>query len=136
MTAATTEGWVFVTPDSLPEQWRGRTVPVLMVPLTGAEVAAALGGRPAGQGIGAEDEPLVALTARGLSTRTIAAELQLTPRQVERRLAALRARLGVASKAELAASLARLGFGGPVGKPPVDVGGAAASAQNKEESQQ
>jgi DNA-binding CsgD family transcriptional regulator len=56
------------------------------------------------------DENLARLTARGLTVSAMAGRLNLSARSVNRRLARLRERLGVASTAELAVELARRGF--------------------------
>lgn len=104
------EGWFFLRPDAVPHQWRNRAVPVLLVPLLPGEAGQLLGGGESLPEIDPEQQRLVGLVARGLSTAAIAHELGITRRSVERRLASLRERLGVRSTAELAALLSRQGF--------------------------
>lgn len=104
------EAWLFVRSDVVPQRWRERADVVWMVPLLRGETVDILGGGTADPHIGREEEPLARLTAGGLPIEDIARELSLSPRSVQRRIASLRARLGVGSKDELALELARRGF--------------------------
>jgi DNA-binding NarL/FixJ family response regulator len=103
-------GWMFVSPELVPERLRARSEPVLMVPMLAEEVTAVLDGRRMELGLGPGDERLVALVARGRSVSAIAKELGMSLRGVQRRLAQLRRRFGAGSTAELAAFLSRKGF--------------------------
>jgi DNA-binding CsgD family transcriptional regulator len=102
--------WIFLGGQPVPDQWQGRAFSVTLVPLLPEEAERLLAGEPAGPVIGAEDEPLARLAARGLSTEGIAHELHLSPRSVQRRLGRLRRQLGLASKSELTQFLAARGF--------------------------
>jgi DNA-binding CsgD family transcriptional regulator len=128
---ADVEGWFFLKSAAVPDRWRDRAVQVFLVPVTRTEAAHLLGGGRAEPEMEPADEPLAALTARGLSTKEIALALKVSHRHVERRLAALRERFGVDSKATLALHLARRGFGEVAGGPPSDVGGTQESGANE-----
>ncbi len=104
-------GWVFLEPGAVPERWAERAIPVMLVPLTPEESAQMLNGQPVDAGALAPDADLMRLVARGLSAEVIARRLGLAARSVYRRLARLREIFGVGSTAELAAELARRGFG-------------------------
>lgn len=104
------QGWFFLHPSAVPPRWRERAVEVLFVPLLPDEVEQVFEGARAVPQILPEDEHLAELIARGISVREIAAELDLAPRTVERRVARLREKVGVASTAELRAFLSRRGF--------------------------
>lgn len=104
-------GWVFLEPGSVPERWAERAIPVMLVPLTPEESAQMLNAQPVDAGAVTPDTDLMRLVARGLSAEVIARRLGLAARSVYRRLARLRETFGVASTAELAAELARRGFG-------------------------
>jgi DNA-binding CsgD family transcriptional regulator len=103
-------GWLFLSPDAVPARWRDRSVPVAMVPLLPGEARALLGGAPSVPELEPEDEPLARLLAAGKSLRTIAVELGIPLRRVERRIGRLRVQFGAKSKNELASLLARRGF--------------------------
>lgn len=104
-------GWLFLEPGSVPDRWAERAIPVMLVPLTTEESAQMLNGQPVDAGALAPDADLMRLVARGLSAEVIARRLGLAARSVYRRLARLRETFGVATTAELAAELARRGFG-------------------------
>ncbi|MCA1708080.1 MAG: helix-turn-helix transcriptional regulator [Actinobacteria bacterium] len=104
------QGWFFFHPSAVPERWRERAVEVLLVPLLPEEVEQVFDGVRAVPQISSEDERLAELVAQGISVPEIAAELDLAPRTVERRLARLREKLGVTTTAELGAFLSRRGF--------------------------
>lgn len=70
---------------------------------------ARIGGRPAaaGEGLSATEASITELVREGRTNREIAAELHLSPRTVEWNLSRIYRKLGVRSRTELAASLAR-----------------------------
>lgn len=91
----------------VPLEWAERAVPILLVPLSPADVTALIEGKREH----APGDPLFfGLVARGRTARDIARRLDITDRSVYRRLAALRDDFGVSTNAELAAELARRGF--------------------------
>lgn len=104
-------GWVFLEPESVPERWAERAIPVMLIPLTPEESSQMLNAQPVDAGTLTPDADLMRLVARGLSAEVIARRLGLAARSVYRRLARLRETFGVGSTAELAAELARRGFG-------------------------
>lgn len=83
---------------------------MVLVPMLPDEVGFALEMDGAVPGIDPEDEPLLRLAARGLPSKTIARELHISLRSVQRRLGRLTRRFNLGSRAELAAFLARRGF--------------------------
>lgn len=103
--------YLFLDPDSVPEQWADRGIPMVMVPLTESESDQVLSDEPVKPDTLARDADLMRLVARGLSAEVLARRLGLAPRSVYRRLARLRDAFGVSSTAELAAELAARGFG-------------------------
>lgn len=103
-------GWLLLSPDAVPDVWRARAVPMVLVPLLPAEAAQVLSHRPAEQAIPASQLPLVRLVATGRSAQEIARQLGLSPRTVHRRVARLRDGFGVSTIHELATELARRGF--------------------------
>ena len=103
-------GWVILSPGAVPDVWRSRAVPVLLIPLTPAEAVQVLSQTPAEQAIAASDLPLVRLLARGYSAARIARVIGVSPRTVHRHVARLSDDFGVSTTQELAAELARRGF--------------------------
>ena len=103
-------GWVILSPDSVPEHWRSRAIPMLLVPMLPAEAAQALSNAPVEDGMTAGQLPLVRLLARGLSAAETARELGVSPRTVQRHVARLSDQFGVATIQQLATELARHGF--------------------------
>ena len=103
-------GWLLLAPDAVPERWRDRGVPMVLVPLLPAEASAVLTGGSAAPVTRPEDEQLLRLAARGEAVGTIARHLHLGTRTVQRRLARYRDEFGVASATELRVELARRGF--------------------------
>lgn len=83
---------------------------MVLVPLLPDEAGYAFGMERALPGVDPDDEPLLRLAARGLTSKAIAKELHLSLRAVQRRLGRLTRRFGLGSRAELAAFLARRGF--------------------------
>ncbi|HWH06693.1 MAG TPA: helix-turn-helix transcriptional regulator [Gaiellaceae bacterium] len=68
-----------------------------------------LGGRAAaGAALTATEERVASLAGEGRSTKEIAAELVVSPKTVEKHLTSIYAKLGVRSRAELAARTQRL----------------------------
>lgn len=105
-----TAGWLFVQADRLPERWRQRARPAMYVPLLSAEIEELFSGHLSGPALSQPEQDLAKLLAQGRSASAIARRLGVSHRTVERRLAALRDRLGTGSTAELALALARNGF--------------------------
>ena len=103
-------GWIILSPDAVPEVWRSRAVPTVLVPLTPVEASQVLSGEPVRQGISADDLPLMHLIARGLTPAGIARELRVSQRTAYRRVAGLRDKFGASTTEELATELARRGF--------------------------
>lgn len=103
-------GWLLLPPESVPDEWQDRTVDLKLVPLLDDEADALLAGRTVEQTLEPADLRLLRLAARGLTTDEIARDTHLDRRTVQRRLGRLRRRLGVSSKSEMAAYLARRGF--------------------------
>ena len=113
--------FLFLDTGTVPERWADRAISGTLVPLTSAEARQVLAeGRVEPDELSG-DSDLVRLVARGLSAEIIARRLGLAPRSVYRRLARLREALEVGSTAELAAELARRGYG--VSDPPAEVRG-------------
>lgn len=104
------EGWLILR-GGVPARWRDRAVPLHLVPLLPQETAQMLAGVSVVPPVSAEDEPLLHAVARGVKASTMARELGVGLRTVERRLARLRRRFEVPSTADLTTLLARLGFG-------------------------
>lgn len=103
-------GWVLLPPEAVPERWRDRCVPMMLVPLLPSEAEGVLAGEPAEPAIAREDQELLKLAAEGVSAREIARRLHLGSRTVQRRLARFRSELGATSHAELRALLAKRGW--------------------------
>lgn len=104
-------GWLFVAPEAVPARWRERARPASLVALLPDEVDQILAGGPAVPQLSGEARRLVRLVAAGRPVGTIARELDVSQRTVERRLADLRDRLGVDTTDELIALLAERGLG-------------------------
>lgn len=104
--------WLLLPLDAVPAEWRPRAVQMSLVPLLPNEARSVLAGESAVPALDPADLRLVELVARGLSGRAISREIRVPLRTVERHLSRLRSRFGVATTAELAAVLARRGFGG------------------------
>ncbi len=103
-------GWVILSASVVPDAWRSRTLPMVLVPLMPSEAARLLSDAPVEQHIAPADLPLVHLVARGHSTGEISRALDVSPRTVNRHVARLRDEFGVATIQELATELARRGF--------------------------
>ena len=103
-------GWVLLPEHAVPEHWRGRAIPMYLVPLLPEEARQVLGSRPAEPAMTPQEEAVACLVARGLTVDAIARQLGISPRSVNRRLARLRERMGVPSTVELGSALARRGF--------------------------
>lgn len=106
-----TATWLLIASDEVPEQWRGRCMQVSMVRLLPGEAARLLSGNHNGPVFDEDDEELAHLLADGVRVEDIADRMHMTRRSVYRRIARLRAELGVATVAELATKLSRYGFG-------------------------
>ena len=103
-------GWVILRPDLVPDVWRSRAVPAVLVPLMPAEAIELLSAEPVKEGISAADLPLIRLVARGQTAAEIARTLHTSQRTVYRRVARLRDEFGVSTMEQLATELARRGF--------------------------
>ena len=95
----------------VPERWRDRAVPLYLVPLLPQEAEQIVAGSTLLPDVHLDEEPLLRLVARGRKTVSIARELDVPLRTIERRLARLRERFNVSSTADLTILLSRLGFG-------------------------
>ena len=104
------EGWLFLSPDAVPEKWRSRAIPMAFILLLPHEAAALSSDVTGGAPQQAEPDEFLKLVARGLSARVIARHLGISTRSVHRRTARLRDSIGVSSTPELAAELSRRGF--------------------------
>ena len=93
----------------MPPEWEDESVELRLVRLRPAEIAELLDRRRRVPAVESEDLSLARLVARGLTTRTIAAELEIDQRTVQRHVARLRRRLGAGTKSELTALLAGSG---------------------------
>lgn len=102
--------WVLFDPEDVPERWRHRGVPMMLIPLLPDELGDALGLDRVMPGVDPEDEPLLRLVARGETSAAIARQLHTTTRTVQRRIARMCRRFRLASRAELVRFLAERGF--------------------------
>jgi DNA-binding NarL/FixJ family response regulator len=102
--------WILIPQNSLPERWSDRAVSLALVRLLPEESERLLATGETGPSLQPEEEQLARLAARGMGADEIARTLHMTPRSVYRRLARLRKRFGAATRAELAAVLAKHGF--------------------------
>ncbi|MGH2709936.1 MAG: hypothetical protein ACRDH9_01870 [Actinomycetota bacterium] len=100
--------WFISGLRDVPERWRSRAVPGILVSLLPEETDKVLGA--AGDEIEPEDVPLLGLVARGLTVAAIARTLGIPIRTLNRRLAELREEFEVGSTTELTGLLARRGF--------------------------
>ncbi len=107
---AHSEGWVLLPPDQVPDVWRTRAREMSLVALLPEESRGLLAGERPLVPVDPDEEQLLRLVTRGASANSIARELGITPRTVQRRLARLRERFEVGSTAELAVVLARRGL--------------------------
>lgn len=114
--------WLFLSPDAVPERWRDRTRPAVYVPLLPDEARQLLSAEaPVTPSLSPRDERVARLAAAGRTSASIARELGVSRRTVDRRLAVLRDRLGVTSSVELAVRLSARGLVSPA-TPPADGG--------------
>lgn len=106
--------WLFVPVATVPAGWLDRAVPMALIPLLPDELTEALP-QSAGQEPPLPKEVqranLIRLVARGLTKQEIARLVAVSPRTLDRRLRELRDELGTKTLTELAAFLARRGFG-------------------------
>ena len=103
-------GWVILSANAVPEAWRSRGIPMVLVPMTVTEANALLSDAPVEQDISSRDLPLVHLVARGHSAAEIARALNVSHRTVNRHVARLSEEFAVSTIQELATELARRGF--------------------------
>ena len=104
------DGWLFLHPSAVPDEWSDRIRPVVLVALDENELASILRSGSVERAHSTEDEELLALISRGFSVRAIASQVGQSERTVHRRLARLRDHYGVSSTPELVAELSRRGF--------------------------
>lgn len=104
--------WIFFrgSVTEIPERWRERAVPLWLLPLSPDESDALLEESRVTLTLPPPDAQIARLLAEGLAVDAIAKRLELSPRTVHRRLAALREQFGTASTVELALLLAKRGF--------------------------
>lgn len=102
--------WLFVRPESVPKKWESRAEPAMFIPLLAEEAAAILEGGITGPTLGDSDELLARLVAQGQTLDAVARQLGVSRRTAQRRLADLRARLGVSNSFDLATVLSARGF--------------------------
>lgn len=107
----TARGFLLLPANAVPRRWRGRSVPLEMVPLLPGEMSDLLAEGRTRAELDATDEAIAHLVARGFKADSIARELSLGARTVYRRMARLRDTAGVRSHAELTVALAGMGFG-------------------------
>lgn len=123
MTTDPTAGWLFLQPEQLPDRWKQRARPAVYVPLLSQEIDELLDGHLTGPALTSMEEQLAASIAQGRSIAAIGRQLGVSHRTVERRLSALRERLGVRSSVDLGLALCARGFAvaetptSPVGGP-------------------
>ena len=103
-------GWIILSPGAVPEVWRSRAVPTVLVPLNPDEASQLLSGEPVKQGISADDLPLMHLLASGLTAAEIARELHISVRTVYRRVTRLRHEFSLSTMEAVATELAKRGF--------------------------
>ncbi len=101
------DGWFLIAQHALPDEWRGRAIPVYLLRLHADEVEAFSPPRDGPIALDSEERAVARLVARGVSPREIAATLHLSRRSVFRRLARLRHLHGAATNTELATKLAK-----------------------------
>ncbi len=104
-------GWLFLSPDAVPDAWSARARPAMFVALLPEETARLLRDQSVAPALDERDEQVARLTARGRTVDAIARELGMSSRTVARRLAHLRGRFGAGSTTELASLLAGGGIG-------------------------
>jgi DNA-binding NarL/FixJ family response regulator len=108
--SAPSRAWLLV--DRQPDEaWLRRATPLWLLSVTPDELSSVMGERPSVPPLTDDEEELLPLVAAGLGTSEIATRIRVSPRTAERRLARLRHRWNVSTTAELAALLARRGFG-------------------------
>ncbi|MGH2756090.1 MAG: response regulator transcription factor [Actinomycetota bacterium] len=107
-------GWGFIfvegDKDRMPEAWRQRARNVTVVPLLSEEAEEFMSGHVGRPELDGQELDIARLAARGMTIREISHQLRISQRSVERGIARLRERFGIASKQELATFLASRGF--------------------------
>jgi DNA-binding CsgD family transcriptional regulator len=105
-------GWLLLRPGALAAHLQSRATTMEVVALTEGEVHSLTTTGSLGTAADADAElRLLELVAAGATKSEIGRALALSARTVDRRLRALRERFGAATYPELAAILAREGFG-------------------------
>lgn len=102
--------WVVIEGESPPPDWAERAAEAWVVRLVPSEVREILTEKATRPALDESELRLARLVARGVTTHKIATELHVDHRTVQRQVARLRQKLGVRSKAELAALLAEAGL--------------------------
>jgi DNA-binding CsgD family transcriptional regulator len=105
------EGWVLMAPADVPDRWRDRAELLYWVPVTPQEAERVLAHGSTQLHLSLEEEQVANLIADGVSASDIARRIYTTPRTVFRRIARLRDVFAATTTHELAARLARRGFG-------------------------
>ncbi|MEA2460679.1 MAG: Bacterial regulatory protein luxR family [Actinomycetota bacterium] len=101
-------GWFLIAAEALPPEWRGRSIPVYLMPLSAADVKRLQPTKGLlGDVLEAEERAVAQLAARGAGASEISLQLHLSRRSVFRRLARLRQLVGAKTNAELATKLAK-----------------------------
>lgn len=97
------EGWVLLSRDAVPDPWKARGVPLVLVPLLHDEARQVTSLARKRPNLDADRLALLQLVMSGLSIDAMARELKVSRRTVERRLSGLRQRFGVDTTAQLVA---------------------------------
>lgn len=105
------DAWLFVRGESVPQRWRSRAISVSLIPLLPSESETLLATGTAEPALEEEDMHMASVVARGSSLQSIAREMSMSLRTVQRKLAQLEQRLGVSGKRELQQLLRAGGFG-------------------------
>lgn len=101
---------MILSAGAVPDAWRSRVIPMVLVPMTPSEASQLLSGAAVEQDITAADLRLVRLVARGHGVAEVARSLGVSERTVYRHVARLSERFAVSTIQELATELARRGF--------------------------
>lgn len=110
MTQESPAGWLFVRADQVPDIWRDRAQQAAFVALLPEEIGHILNAQPGLPALGPRDQRIAGMFAAGQTTASIAREIGLSTRTVERHLAGLCDRLAVSSTRALALLLAAHGL--------------------------
>ena len=92
--------WLLLPQSEAPEQWRERAVLAVLIPLTQEELQAVTGPRAA-VAPASDDDALVRLLISGATHTEMAAELGVSVRTVQRRIARLRRKMNARTTRQL-----------------------------------